>query len=423
MPNSPQVRTRPLPKLRHHKPSGRAAVTLNGKHHYLGRYGTEAARRKYDRLIAEWLANNRHLPKAGSQSGLDVSELLTLYVRHAKTYYLKNGKPTSSLEAIKQAIRPMRRLYGDTPAAEFGPRQLKAARQTLIDLRWTPQPKSPDRDHEADQAAEPDPAPIRRLTRETINKRVRIIRQIFRWGSEEGLLEETVWRALLTVVGLKKGRSEAPEGKGVKQISDATVETTIARLSPTLADMVRLQRLTGCRPDEVCIFRPGDVDRSGEIWEYRPGSHKNEHHDLDRIIFIGPKAQEILAPYLLRAETAYCFSPSEVIKRFCAQKRANRKTPMTPSQAKRRPKRNPRTKAGERYTRDSYRRAIHRACDKADVPRWSPNRLRHTAASKIRRKYGVEGSQVVLGHAKADVTQVYAERNFELARSIVREVG
>ena len=55
---------------------------------------------------------------------------------------------------------------------------------------------------------------------------------------------------------------------------------------------------------------------------------------------------------------------------------------------------------GNRYTAGSYRRAIHRACDAADrqahkndprlaadtriVPRWNPNRLRHTAATQFR---------------------------------------
>ena len=72
---------------------------------------------------------------------------------------------------------------------------------------------------------------------------------------------------------------------------------------------------------------------------------------------------------------------------------------------------------GSCYTSDTYRRAIERAADKAfpaptDLPkngheqwkrqdRWAPNRLRHTAATEIRRAYRLEGSQVVLGHARA----------------------
>jgi hypothetical protein len=37
--------------------------------------------------------------------------------------------------------------------------------------------------------------------------------------------------------------------------------------------------------------------------------------------------------------------------------------------------------------------------------------------------YGVEGAQVYLGHGRADVTQVYAERDLELAERIALERG
>jgi len=78
-----------------------------------------------------------------------------------------------------------------------------------------------------------------------------------------------------------------------------------------VADMARFERLTGCRPGEVCQLRPIDVDQSGEVWEYRPASHKTEHHNRDRVIFIGPQAQAVLLKYLARSATAYCFSPAE----------------------------------------------------------------------------------------------------------------
>jgi len=78
---------------------------------------------------------------------------------------------------------------------------------------------------------------------------------------------------------------------------------------------------------------------------------------------------------------------------------------------------------GKQYDTASYRRAIHRACDKADTERWSPNRLRHSAATEIRRRFGLEAAQVTLGHAAADVTQVYAERDYQKAADVMREIG
>ena len=78
-----------------------------------------------------------------------------------------------------------------------------------------------------------------------------------------------------------------------------------------VADMVRFQRRTGCRPGEVCQLRPMDMDRSSEVWQYRPASHKTEYLGRERIIFIGPKAQAVILPYLLRDAATYCFSPAE----------------------------------------------------------------------------------------------------------------
>jgi integrase len=203
--------------------------------------------------------------------------------------------------------------------------------------------------------------------------------------------------------------------------------------------MVRLQRLTGMRPGEVCIVRPCDVDRSGDVWSYRPESHKTEHHDRERVIYLGPRAQSILTPYLLRPADAYCFSPAASEDARHCERREQRKTKVQPSQAKRRRKRHPKIAPGDRYTTGSYGRAIDRACEKAwPAPegldaaairqwnkehRWRPNRLRHAAATEIRRRYGLEAAQVTLGHANANVSQIYAERDLTKAAAIMREVG
>lgn len=42
-----------------------------------------------------------------------------------------------------------------------------------------------------------------------------------------------------------------------------------------------------------------------------PESHKTEHHGRGRVIAIGPRAQAVLLPYLLRKATTFCFSPRE----------------------------------------------------------------------------------------------------------------
>src|SRR5262245_22025624 len=130
------MKTLRTPTYRLHRPTGQAVVTLNGRDHYLGRHGTPESRAEYDRLLAEWLANGRHAPAPPEPdgSGLTVVELIVAYVRHSQEFYAAPGGGASEeLGNIKDALRPVRRLYGQTPAAAFGPLSLKAVRRSMID--------------------------------------------------------------------------------------------------------------------------------------------------------------------------------------------------------------------------------------------------------------------------------------------------
>jgi len=54
---------------------------------------------------------------------------------------------------------------------------------------------------------------------------------------------------------------------------------------------------------------------------------------------------------------------------------------------------------------------------------WSPNRLRHNFGTAARRHAGIEAARVTLGHSSAAVSEIYAERDLELARSVVARIG
>lgn len=83
----------------------------------------------------------------------------------------------------------------------------------------------------------------------------------------------------------------------------------------------------------------------------------------------------------------------------------------------------PKRVPADKYCVSSYRMAIRRGCIKLSLPIWSPNQLRRTAATEIRKRFGLEAAQVVCGHQTADVTQVYAERNLTLAVQVAKAVG
>ena len=397
-----------VPSYRCHKPSGQAVVTLNVRDFYLGVYGTRASRIEYNRLIAEWLANDRQpIFTEEDRAGLTVAELIASYWRFAKQHYRRDGEPTGTAEQVRYAIRPVRKLYGRTLVRNFGPLALKAVRQAMIDDG---------------------------LSRTVVNFRVGKVKQMFKWAVAEELVPPSVYHGLSAVDGLRKGRSPAREAEPVRPVADEVVDATLPHLPGMVADMVRFQRLTGCRPAEVCLVRPCDLDTSGDVWIYRPESHKTEHLGRERTICIGPKGQDVLRPYLLRPEGYYCFSPRDSERMRLADRHARRRTPLScgnrpGTNRKRRPKRRP----GDRYDTNSYRRAIHRAVELANrkrrpegdepLPKWSPNRLRHSAATEIRKRFGLEAAQVTLGHATADVSQIYAERDLALAVEVMRKIG
>src|SRR5262245_6271529 len=101
--------------------------------------------------------------------------------------------------------------------------------------------------------------------------------------------------------------------------------------------MVELQRLTGMRPGEVRSLRPIDVERSENVWLYRPSRHKTQWRGKERVVAIGPKAQAVLAPFLDgRAPESFAFSPGEAMDRKRAEMRAKRRSRVPPSQRCRR---------------------------------------------------------------------------------------
>jgi site-specific recombinase XerC len=57
------------------------------------------------------------------------------------------------------------------------------------------------------------------------------------------------------------------------------------------------------------------------------------------------------------------------------------------------------------------------------VESWHPNQLRHSFATRVRKLAGLEAAQVALGHAHANVTQIYAEKNLAHATEIARQIG
>ncbi|MFO0806008.1 MAG: site-specific integrase [Gemmataceae bacterium] len=406
--------TSSIPAYRLHKPSGQAVVTLriNGirRDVYLGRFNSAESRREYGRLLAEAAARPSVSPVANEgAAGPTVAEVMVAYMRFALGHYRRaDGTHTSEIDEIKRSLCPVRRLYESKPAAEFGPLALAAVRRVMMER----------------SSGTADDSPV--LSRPVINRRVDRIKRMFRWAASQELVPVTVYEALRTLAGLQRGRTTAPEPPPVKPVDPVDVAKTLPFLGPHLRAMVELQRVTGMRPGEVCSMKLSEIDSSAEPWTYRPAHHKTLHHGRDRVIMIGPRGRAVLEAFLAAIPATPnegpLFSPKRAREERFAKMRQNRKTPVQPSQLNRR-LRKPKLVPKDEYTPHTFAHAVRVAARKAGAKHWHPNQLRHLYASEIRKSHGLEAAQVLLGHSRADITQIYAERNLSLAAEVALRAG
>src|SRR5262249_46857189 len=118
----------------------------------------------------------------------------------------------------------------------------------------------------------------------------------------------------------------------------------------------------------------------------------------------------------------FVFSPATAtIERYRIMREA-RVTRVQPSQICR-AKRNGKRRPGAKDSRVTYHRAIYGACKRHGIPHWHPNQLRHSRGTEVRKQFGLEEAQVILGHANAKVTEVYAMSNAELAAKVAMASG
>ncbi len=380
----------------------RAFCELNGHRNYFGQYDDPVSKEAYHRLIAEWLANGQSPPS--DPDNITITGICARYYQHVEATY---REPVN----YKPAIRILRKLYGNTLAADFGPLALKAVIGEMVEQGWA---------------------------RKYVNKNLGRIKRMLKWAKNNEFVPSKPYDRIRDVEGLKRGQTTAPETDKIMPVPDEHIEAICDYTSRQVWAMIQLQLLTGARPGEIVIMRPVDIDTSADTWIYRPTDHKTAHRDHKREIYIGKRGQGVLEQFLSdRLVNAFLFSPAEADRERKIRMRAERKSKVQPSQIDR-SKANPKRKPGERYTTISYARAIAYAVKQAFRPEgmsdsefrkwkpqehWSPNQLRHNAGTYLRKEFGLEVASIILGHRKVDVTQVYAERDFAKAIDVIGKVG
>ncbi len=372
---------RRVPKYSLHKATGQARVRIDGKDHYLGFYDSDESKQRYRELVAQWQARNATV----AFPDMTVGQLALAYMGHATSYYVKNDQPTSEVNCVRNAVKAMTVMFKGIQVRDFSPQKLRAVRASIL----------------------------KTCARTTANSQTGRIVRMFRWAVGQEMVSPVVVTGLEAVEPLKKGRSDARETDPVTPVSESIVTSTLPHLPAAARAAVLMQLATGARPGEILIMRLCDVRMVGEVWEYRPNSHKTEHHGRSRVIPIGPKGQAIIKERMTTDLAAYLFPrPSGV---------------------------------GLAYSTTAFRKAIQRACEVAfDMPMhlrrtkrqdreeaslwraenvWHPSQLRHTFGTLARREGGIEVARTILGHANTATTEIYAEKDLETAKALIARIG
>lgn len=391
------------PTLRYHI-SGLSVVTLDGKDYYLGKHNSPESLARYAVLINRYQQNGLRLPEGFELSELE-GEALSLLAPSPQQVHLENEPLTvkhltasyreyirekySSRSEVARKCKVCDALdthFGEMRIEQFGPKALLLQRS-----RWL---KDGDK------------------CRSYVNKCCGEVVRCFKWGVSQEIVEESTWRRLISIEPLRSG--EGFENAKRQPVSIDVVRATACELSPIVKAMLAIHIQTGMRPAELCDMRPKDIDRSGEVWLYRPAQHKTKHHGKPRVIPILGDAREALIEYLNRAPDSHCFSPKEADAWFRAKLRSERKGygSYKPTKGT--------LRAGTKYSPQSYRQAIERAAKRAKVGHWVPYQLRHLNLTEVRQALGIEHAQALGGHSRMDMTEHYAQQTIERAIEAAR---
>lgn len=385
------------PKLRYHL-SGQSICEIAGVTYYLGPADSPEAIARYAVLIREYRANGCKVPSHitsetlkglaacllgpekvdQSNDPIQVKHVTEAYRGHVQVRYANSLSEKNRLLQVCTIVDDEAK---NLEADKFGPKILQKMRSD-----WIQSGKS----------------------RQYCNRLTNALVRMFKWAVSQELVDISTYQRLKTVEPLRIGETDAPETKPVVPANLEHVRATAKHLPPQLKAIIRIQVATGARPSEILNMKAEEIDRTGDEWIYRPKQHKTAKRGKTRAIPLVGDAKDAVIDFLNRPADAFLFSPKEAVQWWNAQKRADRKTKVQPSQQDRS---NPNATKTPRdcYDKFSYWRAISRACKKAGVPGWHPYQLRHLAGTLVREALGAEAAQALLGHSNLQMTQHYAK--------------
>lgn len=349
--------------------TGRAFTKVNGRKISLGRSDSPQAQQRYAKVLedhAQGLLSETAQKPVDKRPALTINELLLSFIGKEIPRYSRSERLCQAA-----AIKVLRQFFGETPVDDFGPLRLRIVRDSMI-----------AGDPTATDAADA-PEPRKPWARKTVNRQIKRLQAIFRWGVSFEMVPESVATALGTLRVLKKGETAAAESIPRSAVTEDDIAAARAKLKPIHQDVFDLLLLTAARPGEILGLTSGMIDRHGAEWVVELKNHKNQHKDKPRRLIFNVQAQEILLRYLKADPDERLF----------------------------------------RVRRDNFGTAVKKACFKANVAPFCPHQLRHSSITKIVDQVGFAEAQELAGHSSPEMTRRYSRAAVETAKRGARVLG
>lgn len=381
--------TRKPPKLSLHKPSGNARCFINGKEHWLGRYGTPECERRYRALVADWARGSTDNPTPPvALNRLTVADALAQYLIEIRS---DDAGETLRRNARWWLARSMAKDVAPLSAvrlADIGPK---------VFANWVAHVSGKP----IDRKGEPT---TRTITH--VRKIVAEFLRLIEWCVAEELVGPEKLVGLRAVKRLPTSAARPPEYRS--PVDEEDYRRICEHLPPVFSAIVTILRHSAARPSEVLQMTPGEIDMATEpgVWLLIPKRHKTMRYGRPKCIVLGPRCQDALRPWLAgKNENARIFTP-ECVDRL-----------RVPGTIKTR-----RYRKGQLVAQDIHR-AVANACRAAQVERWVPYQLRHTSLTEFRQVGGIDAAQQQGGHTSVSMTERYAAADRSKAVAAAKLVG
>jgi integrase len=387
------------PPIHQHK-SGQARVRIRGHDHYLGPYGSLEARKNYALLLAQVTSSPSATPtspeptppspatplaKPALEAQRTVADLAVLWLEQRAPQYSNRGGEVAQFRRMFAALLA---VHGETLAREFGSDELEEVQLAMASGSWL------TAEQRADRAKHKTPTD---WCARVVNRHITRLRTFWRWCERKKLAPAGSWAALRTVEPLAGNDPRVRHTSRRKPCTFADLLQVVRHAPRVVKAMLLLQWWCGMRPGEVRRMRACEIDRTSDVWIYRPSQHKNDWRGQERVVPLGPKAQAVLGSWLARATApeAYLFPPTK------------------------------RRKGSEGcYTSAGYCRAVQVAGERAGVKGLHAYLCRHAAKQRVTRELGLDAARSFLGQKSVQSTDGYGDAvDLQQAREAARRMG